>query len=82
MGNCCCWKMQDKPRLQGTVYEEFIFNDPPTPRNTGHMAPGMVCIPSPSPQREHTGRPTLWQPPAQSSSNSTEPSPSSNLGDV
>ena len=82
MGNSCCWKTQNKPRLRGAVYEEFIFNDPPTHRTTGHMAPGTVCMPPPPPQRETTGRPPLWHPSAQSSSDSTEHPPSSNLGAV
>jgi len=65
MGNSCCWKTQDSPRLHEKVYEKFIFNDPPTPRNTSHMATGTVCMPPPPPQRETTGRTPLWQPPAQ-----------------
>ena len=86
MGNICCWKSQDIPLLSGSAYEEFIFNDPPTPRNTGHMAPSTVCMPSPPPQRVVAGRPPLWQPsqdhikhpPLQSD----QLSPSSNLGSV
>ena len=86
MGNICCWKSQDSPLLGGSAYEEFIFNDPPTPRNTGHMAPGTVCMPSPPPQRVVACRPPLWQPSQDPTerppTQSYQASPPSNLASV